>query len=160
MWSPCGDVAVCLVPASNQEAVTPLPPTPRHAGGDSPEALEVGGWCGRQESPGERDASLLHPRSGASQTRALHSGRRRQQARPPGASAYSLCWPPTRATTTCARDWSSTALPGSSGHGRPHDPRSADAARTESDAHRCPLPSRAQRGRRRPRSHSSRGRGC
>lgn len=68
------DVAVCLVLASNQEAVASLPPTAGHAGGDSSEALEVGGRCGKQESPGERDASLLHPRSGASQTRALHSG--------------------------------------------------------------------------------------
>lgn len=47
MWSPCGDVAVCLMLASNQEAVTLLPPTPGHAGGDSPEALEVGRWRGR-----------------------------------------------------------------------------------------------------------------
>lgn len=41
---------------------------------------------------------------------------RRQQARPPGASAYLLCWPQTCGTTTCARDRSSTTLPRSNSH--------------------------------------------
>lgn len=65
--------------------------------------------------------------------RGLCTAGRRQQARPPGASAYLLCWPQTRGTTICAQDRSSTTLPGSSGHHHPavRTPRAYPARRPQ-----------------------------
>lgn len=103
VWSPCGDVVVCLVLASNQEAVTPSPAHPRARrrrqlpGAGSWRAVWEEGKSGRagcQPPPPEEcgQSDVGSAQSGAT----LHGKTRRtQHARPPGASAHLLCWPQT-----------------------------------------------------------------